>query len=97
MSAELDNTIAALAARLEGIDARLDAGDQRMGRIETAQAENNTMTAEIRDLITATKAGFKVLGQIGAVARWVGWIAGAATAVLGFLHLLKTGHPPPKP
>lgn len=94
---ELDITTAALAARLAAIEARLDAGDQRMGRLETAQAENNTMTAEIRDLMAAGKAGFKVLGWIGAAARWIGALATAGVAIYGLIHLIKTGHPPPKP
>ncbi len=87
------------------INDRLNRGSARMKRIEDGLAENTRVTTEsleavreVLDLMNAAKAGFRVAGWLGAVIRWVGYLASAAAAIWGFVHVLKGGGdviPPP--
>ncbi|AVS68945.1 hypothetical protein C8245_22845 [Paracidovorax avenae] len=80
------------------INARLDAGDVRMSRIEAELESNSATTRQVaestRDLVAffqAAQGAFKVLNWIGAAAKPVGYIAAAITAGLGLWAALK-GH-----
>lgn len=86
-----------LVGRLLAIEQELAQGRDRMGRIEDSIGANTEMTATIRDIVVAGKAGFKVLGWIGTVAKWIAAVGGAVVAVYAVVHAIKTGHPPPKP
>lgn len=75
-------------ADLSEINARLDAGDRRMGAIEASLKENTRLTVtnteitmEIRELMELGKAGFRLLGWAGVAVKWLGVIAGGAVAV----------------
>lgn len=81
-------------------EARLDSGDRRMKDIEDQLIEvrselkrNSELTQDIRDILTATKVGLKVLGGIGQLVRWLGFVAGGVLAIWGawqaFLHQAK--------
>ncbi|KQO23506.1 hypothetical protein [Acidovorax sp. Leaf78] len=86
-----------------GISARLDAGDQRMGRIEgdvaavreelaanteaTRQVAANT--ADLVEFFQAVQGAFKVLNWIGKVAKPVGAIATATAAAIGVWSAVK--------
>lgn len=77
------------------IDERLARGDARMSKIEAELTRNTEATTEVLDLLTAAKGAFRVLGGIGAVARWVGGIAAAGVAVWGLLYAVTHGGRPP--
>lgn len=77
------------------IDKRLEQGDQRMAKIESALAFNTETTTEVRDLLTAAKGAFRVGGWIYAAARWFGGIAAALVAGWGLLYAITHGGRPP--
>lgn len=86
-----------------GIRARLDAGDQRMGRIEgdvaavreelaentRATKEVASNTAELVELFQSFKGAIKVLNWFGKLAKPMAYIVGLGTALLGFWTALK--------
>lgn len=88
-----------------GIRARLDAGDQRMGRIEgdvaavreelaentRATKEVASNTAELVELFQSFKGAIKVLNWFGKLAKPMAYIVGLGTALLGFWTALKGG------
>ena len=77
------------------ITSRLDAGSRRMKKIEDDIRANTVLTQDIHDLIVAAKVGFKVLGYLGAFAKWLGIIAGALVSVWAAIQVIKNGGPPP--
>lgn len=83
------------SAWMAAIDERLANGDARMGKIEAELTRNTEATEEVRDLLAAAKGAFRVLGGIGAVARWVGGIAAAIVALWGLLYAITHGGRPP--
>lgn len=86
------------AATAESLSARLDAGDQRMTRIEGSISENTqltqqlaTSTAEIVEFFAAMKGALKVLNWIGKLASPLAAVATLAASVAGLWAVLK-GH-----
>jgi hypothetical protein len=63
----------------------------RMTTIETKLADTQSVTHEVRDLLTAFKGGFKVLGWLGTGAKWVGGIATACVAIYTIGYMLTHG------
>lgn len=55
--------------------------ERRLRQLEQQLSDNTTITSEVRDLLQAAKAGMKVLGWLGAVAKWCGGVAGACVAI----------------
>jgi hypothetical protein len=49
------------------------------------------VTHEVRDLLTAFKGGFKVLGWLGTGLKWVGGIALACTTIYTALYMATHG------
>ena len=87
--------------RFKAIEDRLAEGSDRMGRIEKAQTEisaslnsNTDMTSDIKGAIEAAKAGFKVLGWIGGVFKWLGAIAGGVAAIWALVYAMTHGGKP---
>ena len=81
--------------RLEAIEGRLD-------KIEAAQRENTAATLEgnrdareILEIFQAVRGGFKVLGWIGAAARWVAVIGGALGGAYAAWHSATGGNGKP--
>ena len=63
-------------------------GSARMNRMEEAIRANTASTQEVQndtkellEVFKAVKGGFRVLGWIGAAAKWLGGIAAAGTAI----------------
>lgn len=88
---------------LEEIKGQTVANGKRIVQIETVQAAmleslrlNNELTADIKDLLTAARVGFRVLGGLGTAAKWVGALAGAGMAIYMALYTLTHGGAPPK-
>lgn len=75
-------------AQLDEIRARLERGDARMTAIEKAVAENTEITKDIRDALVAGRV-------ISRLARWLGGLAIAASAIYAALHLPGPPTPPP--
>jgi uncharacterized protein (DUF697 family) len=57
---------------------------------------NTELTQEIRDVMVAAKVGFKVLGGIATVIKWVGMVAGAAVAIYSAVYIALHGGTPPR-
>lgn len=66
-----------LRARLDGHDERLTDGDTRFCQLETALAENTSITKEIKDILESAKGAFRAL-------NWLGKLAAALTPLLAF-------------
>ena len=73
------------------VDDRLSLGDQRMSSIEMNLAKNTELTSDIHEILDVTRSGFKVLGWLGDVAKWVTKIAAAAGTIWGLHNIIKHG------
>lgn len=82
--------------RLTAIEERLDRGSQRMDLIDESLKENTELTREIRDLIAAARLGFKVLGGLGMVFKWIGTVATAGLAMWAAIYAITHNGVPPK-
>jgi hypothetical protein len=80
--------------RLASIEHRLGMGDERMASIERELASNTEVTREIRDLMTAARVGFRVLGGLGTAAKWLGGLATAGLAIWALWQSIRHGTPP---
>lgn len=83
---------------LSDIHERLKKGDERMDRMDAEIARNTKLTESIdgntKDLITLFQSwagAFRVLEQIGRLARPVGYCAMAVGAVAAAYTAVKTG------
>lgn len=57
---------------------------------------NAETTQDIKDLIVAARLGFKVLGGLGAIVKWLGVISAGALAIYSALYAATHGGVPPK-
>lgn len=46
-----------------------------MDTLEKSLKDNTELTTEIRDILRATRLGFKAIGAIGAAIKWAGPVA----------------------
>ena len=83
---------------LEAVNKRLDDGDARMGRIEASLKANTEATQRVEantaDLVEAfanLRGAFKVFNWIGKAAKPLGYIAGAAAAIVSLWTAFKAG------
>lgn len=75
----LENRVAVLEVQLEEASELLEA----VQKVQAEQELNNAMTKELLDGFQAAKGGFRVLGWIGNIAKWVASVsAGSAAAWL---------------
>lgn len=81
---------------LANVQRQLATGDLRMAAIESELRNNTALTADVKVLLEAARAGFRVLGWLGSTAAWAAKIATAVGAVYGAWQLIKHGSPPPK-
>lgn len=91
----LTDQISEVTVGMQGVQSCLTQGATRMQRIEQELAANSTITAEIRDILSAVKLGLKVLGSIGLIVRWAGFIAAACAAIYTSWHMIQHGGKPP--
>ena len=82
--------------RLAAIEARLDQGSARMDQFGKALSLNTEITSDIRDIVLAARTGFKVLGWLGMVFKWVGVIAAAGVAIYTAAYAMLHGGATPK-
>lgn len=85
----------------QSVDARFKAGDERMGRIEASLKTNteatqriDTNTGVLLEWLQAFEGAFKLLNGLGKLAKPVGIIAGALSAIGGAWLLFKNGGAP---
>ena len=93
--AHMTRQMADVAIALQDVTRCLESGTTKMGTIERELADNSTTTREVRDILSAVKAGLRVIGGVGVLFRWIGYLATAAIAVYGAWQLLRTGVKPP--
>lgn len=62
------------------VEARFDASNERMGRIEQMLADNNVSTEEVREIVVMGKSFFKVLGHLGNAIKWMVNVGAAIAA-----------------
>ena len=91
---QLAEQLAEVAVTLRSVDGSLRRGDSRMGDIEAALAGNSAVTIEVRDILSAAKGAFKVLGWLGAAAKWTAAVGGALVALYVAAYTAAHGRPP---
>jgi len=91
----LTEQLAEVAVRLQEVSQCLQLGEARMGNIETELRANSATTVEVREILSTAKAGFKVLGGIGTLVRWAGYLAAAGATIYTAWHMLTHGGKPP--
>jgi len=83
-----------MSDRIAAIEQQLRDGKERMDLMQAELSANTTVTREIREMLDMGRAGLRVLGALGAVARWAGAIAVAIGSVWALIQAIKTGTPP---
>lgn len=74
------------SAWVQQVDAELRSHGDRLTSIEKTLAENNEATFEIRDILTAAKGAFRVLGWLG---QGTAWALKFGAATVGFYAAIK--------
>jgi len=74
---------------MQAMEAQIKANQDELAR-------NTEVTEEIRDILQMGRAGLRVLGGLGAIAKWLGGIAAAVLSIWGFVQTIKSGLPPHK-
>jgi hypothetical protein len=87
MDRRMDRLALDLATNTTATQANADAIVRLEGHISTVA----TNTLEIIEFFQAAKGAFKFLGWLGVLAKWLGYIGAAFTALYGAIHLAKTG------
>lgn len=87
--------------KFKAIEARLAAGDLRMGDLQAhlavvrqELARNSEVTEDIREILAAAKVGLRVLGGIGQAVRWLSIVATACVAIWGAWQAFMHGSKP---
>lgn len=83
-------------ADLANVQRQLAGGDTRMTGIETELRNNNTLMAEVRDILSFARTGLRVLGVIGTAVQWLAKIAAGAAALYAAWQAARHGLPPGK-
>ena len=84
-----------ISIAMRDIQSCLQRGDSRMGGLETELSKNSSTTAEVREILDTARAGLKVLGGIGTMVRWAGYLAAAGAALYTGWYMLTHGGKPP--
>lgn len=64
---------------------------RRLAIVEKSLIENTEITAEIRDIMSTAKTGFRVLGWIGIAAKWLATMSLAISSVYGVWYAITHG------
>lgn len=87
-SADIRARLDAGEIRMAAIEARLDQSDRTQVELKEELARNTKATNDVldvlttvRDIMTAAKAGLKVMGWIGGLAKWLSIVVGAGTTM----------------
>lgn len=98
-----DDNETTIPGELEAIHQRLTDGERRMQAMERNQVEirdelrlNTEITGDIRSLMHAARLGFKVLGGLGVLVKWLLSAGAAAAAIWTAFYVATHGGTPPK-
>lgn len=91
----LTKQMAELAMGQEAGDKKRAELSDQLAKLDKKLAENNAVTAEVLEVMSAARMGFKVLGWVGACVKWGGGLVAAVMAIWVFWHAVKTGSPFP--
>jgi hypothetical protein len=93
--AEITTSLRSINGRFAHGTDRMDGMQKTMGEMQKELTANTSVTTDVRDLLDAGRSGLKVLGWLGAAAKWIGGMAAAALAVWGLWTAIKSGGPKP--
>jgi hypothetical protein len=79
--------------RLEAIEGRLDTLEHAQKVNTEATLEGNRDVREILEMFEAVKGGLKVLGWLGAAAKWIAAVAAAVSALWVLFHQINGPKP----
>lgn len=74
---------------------RANKRDTELHELRAELAENTRITAQVRELLDAMRAGLRVIGWLGKAAKWGGALAAAGTALYTAYHMATHGGRPP--
>jgi len=78
-----------LAASEEQLHITTESQQTKINRIEAKLDANTEMTKGLLDLFATLTGGFKVLGWLGSIAKWIAGVGIAAGVIYGWLHDMK--------
>ena len=87
--------LADVAVTMQEVRACLKQGDSRMASLETELSTNSDITTEVRDILSVAKVGLRVLGGVGVLVRWAGYLAAAGAAIYSAWYMATHGGKPP--
>lgn len=91
----LVDQLAEVAVQMREVRQCLQVGEDRMGSMEAELRANSATTTEVREILTTAKAGFRVLGGIGTLVRWAGYLSAAGATIYTAWHMITHGGKPP--
>lgn len=89
--ADMDRRMRDLAQELADNTHATKANAQAIGALQGSVSTIEKNTGDIVEFFNAGKGAFRFLSMLATLAKWLGYIAGACTAVYGALQLAKTG------
>lgn len=87
--------LAEVAVTLRDVRACMRQSDTRMGAMESELNVNSAVTTEVRDILNVAKVGLRVLGGVGTLVRWVGYLSAAGAAIYSAWYMATHGGRPP--
>ena len=97
VQAAIDASLVPIHRRLDLGAAKMDAQGSSIDLMRRELALNTATTEQVRDLLDVGRSGLRVLGWLGAVARWLGYVASGIAAVWAAIYAITHGgHLPPK-
>ena len=92
---QLTDQIAELTVGMHAVRDGIKAGNTRIGALEGELRDNSAVTTEIRDILSVAKVGLRVLGGVGTLVRWAGYIAAAGVSLFAMWQAIRNGGPKP--
>lgn len=83
----IEKTLASMKGNQEAFVARHEELAQQLKDNTELTKKVEANTAGVVDMFSALQGGFKVLGVLGQIGKWIAYIAGAVTAVWAVLHV----------
>ena len=93
--AHMTRQMAEVTVAMQDVSRCLEQGGAKMSSVQSELQQTSQTIGEVRDILAAVKVGLKVIGGIGTLVRWAGYVAAAGAAIYTFWHMLKNGGKPP--
>ena len=87
--------LAEVAITLRDVRSCMRQNDTRMGAMESEINASSAITTEVRDILSVAKVGLRVLGGVGTLVRWVGYLSAAGAAIYSAWYMVTHGGRPP--